>query len=740
MDGLYRPLGGCSYVASTIDSYPQKKYLPQVDLSSHTTILSITSRTVLRQTFLNPSKTDKREIQYMFPLYDGVTVVGFRCTVAGRVIVGSVKEKQQARKDYKEAVERSETAGLLEQFSSASDCFSSRVGNVPPGEEVFVEITYLGELKHDAETDGVRLTIPTAIAPRYGFKSTELEDFNGNASSATYKGGIRILVDVAVEDGVAIHGVQSPTHYIAITMGRTSSMPKEAFDNQHASVTLTMGTMELDKDFILVVTSKGHDTPRALLETHPTIPNHRALLATLVPKFNLPSTRPEIVFVADRSGSMGGKIPILVSALKIFLKSLPVGVKFNICSFGTLNEFLWPKSQKYDESSLNTAIKYVTSFEPNLGGTEMLAAVRDTVKNRYNDMNLEVIIVTDGDIWRQQELFVFVSEATSKSVRFFSLGIGVGASTSLVEGIARAGDGFAQFVGENEKMEKRVVRMLKGALSPHIKDYTMEVKYEKADEDYEIVESATDSLKRLDTSLKSPPDTKLESLGSNVGKRVISLFDPSVKLDDSTKDGAGKYDHLPSIGTPKVLQAPHNIPQLYPFDRTSVYLLLSPESYQQTPKAIILRATSEQGPLELVVPIQQVGVGETLHQLAARKAVQELEEGRGWIMGAKDRDGKLIKTKFEGQWDETVEREAVRLGVQFQVANKWCSFIAVEENANDSKEGLPDYEMVDKEEPGHNSGITGNVTFSPFPYLASLPVICINDTFLASHMLKEEFC
>lgn len=663
----------------------------------------------------------------MFPLYDGVTVVGFRCTVAGRVIVGSVKEKQQARKDYKKAVERGETAGLLEQFSSASDCFSSHVGNVPPCEEVFVEITYLGELKHDAETDGFRLTIPTTIAPRYGSasRSTELEYFNRNASSTTYEGGIRILVDVTMEDGVAIRGIQSPSHYVAMTMGRTSSMPEDTFDNQHASVTLTMGTVQLDKDFILVVTCKGHDTPRALLETHPTIPNHRALLATLVPKFNLPSARPEIVFVADRSGSMGGKIPMLVSALKIFLKSLPVGVKFNICSFGSLNEFLWPKSQTYDESSLDIATKYVTSFSANLGGTEMLAAVRDTVKKRYKDLNLEVIIVTDGDIWLQQELFGFINEATSKSVRFFSLGIGVGASTSLVEGIARAGDGFAQFVGENEKMEKKVVRMLKGALSPHIKDYTMEVEYEKTDDDYEMVESATESLKGLEIILKSPPDTKLQSSGSRGGKRVISLFDPSIKLDDSTKDGAGEYDHLPSISTPKILQTPHNIPPLYPFNRTSVYLLMSPESHQQTPKAIVLRATSEQGPLELVVPIQHVGVGKTLHQLAARKAVQELEEGRGWITGAKDTDGKLIKSKFEGRWDEIVKREAVRLGVQFQVANKWCSFIAVEENTNGSEEGLPDYEMAGKEELGHNSGITGNVTFSPFLYLVSLPVICI---------------
>jgi Vault protein inter-alpha-trypsin domain/von Willebrand factor type A domain len=704
MAGYRRGLCGCFYMTLAPNSYPQKKYLPQVDLSSHTTILSTTSRTVLTQTFLNPSKNEKLDqVQYMFPLYDGVTVVGFKCTVAGRVIIGSVKEKQQARKDYKKAVDRGETAGLLEQFSSAADCFTTRVGNIPANDKVVVQITYLGELKHDTETDGVRFTIPTNIAPRYGSEAADVGGLPENASSAKDKGGIRILVDIAVEDGITIRGVQSPSHPIAMIMGRTSSMSEEAFDNQHASATLTLGTMELDKDFIIVVTSKGHDTPRALLEAHPTIPNHRALMATLVPKFNLPSIHPEIVFVADRSGSMRGKISTLVSALKIFLKSLPLDVKFNICSFGSNHKFLWPKSKIYDESSLRDADSYIESFDADFGGTEMLAAIEETVKNRYKDMHLEVIVVTDGEIWKQNELFSFVNEATSQSVRFFSLGIGVRASTSLVEGIARAGDGFAQFVGDNEKMDKRVVRMLKGALSPHIKDYSMEVKYEQADEGYEMVESATESLKGLDISVE-PPESKTK-------EKVISLFDSSAKVDDNVDSGAGKYDHLPPLVTPKLLQAPHKIPPLYPFSRTTVYLLLSADSCQYTPKAIVLRATSEHGPLELEIPIQDVGIGQSIHQLATRKAVVELEEGRGWITEATDTDGKLIKKKYEGRWDEMVEREAVRLGVQFQVANKWCSFVAVEENA-DAEEELPDYEMIDKERIESYGGGAGNVTLS----------------------------
>lgn len=208
----------------------------------------------------------------------------------------------------------------------------------------------------------------------------------------------------------------------------------------------------------------------------------------------------------------------------------------------------------------------------------------------------------------------------------------------------------------------------------------MEVKYETVDEEYEMVESATESLKGLYTDS--------EKLRSKWVKQVISLFDRSAKVDDTVNNSARKYDHLPQIITPKILQTPQKISALYSFNRTSVYLLMSADTCQKTPKAVILHAMSEHGPLELEIPVQDVGIGETLHQLAARKATQELEEGRGWITEARGNHGQQLKTKFKGRWDEMIEREAVRLDMQYQIENKWCSFVAVQKTAN-SWEELP---------------------------------------------------
>lgn len=91
-----------------------------------------------------------------------------------------------------------------------------------------------------------------------------------------------------------------------------------------------------------------------------------------------------------------------------------------------------------------------------------------------------------------------------------------------------------------------------------------------------------------------------------------------------------------------------------------------------------LRGTSGHGPLELEIPIEALPTpSETIHQLAAKKAVQDLEEGRGWIFDAKDQAGVLLKDRFSDRFDELVKQEAVRLGVQFQIAGKWTSFVAV---------------------------------------------------------------
>jgi hypothetical protein len=216
---------------------------------------------------------------------------------------------------------------------------------------------------------------------------------------------------------------------------------------------------------------------------------------------------------------------------------------------------------------------------------------------------------------------------------------------------------------------------LKGALTPHIKDYSLEVKYED-----DSVDRVSESLR---TSLRFDDNETKPDKGADPNEKPISLYDPAAtdehpKTDEPNDIFAG----LPKLDRPHILQTPHKILALYPFNRSYVYLLLSPKTSHLKPKSVTLRGTSPQGPSELEIPVEILQKPDNMiHQLAARKATQELEEARGWVSDAiTDAEGGSVKTTRPAQFALLQRREAVRLGVEFQVGGKYCSFVAVEAN------------------------------------------------------------
>lgn len=405
-------------------------------------------------------------------------------------------------------------------------------------------------------------------------------------------------------------------------------------------------------------------------------------MATLVPKTSMQQSKPEVIFITDQSGSMqGARTKTLVAALRVFLKSLPVGIKFNICYFGTYDSFLFPKSQVYDQNSLETALKSLDGLDGECGGTETLSAVRASINSRDITQPLSVILATDGDIWQQQELFDYINDsvATSKkTLRIFALGIGNSVSSALIEGVARAGNGFSKSIGEGEKLDGKVIRMLKGALTPDHGLSTLEIQYQDDDDgdDFVMVERVSDSLRVLEFDEYDWPDAQLgkESAASAEttarGKKDVEIHDI---------DGQARHIHLPAVPAPKLIQTPQNIPPLYPSSCTNVYVLISPDAAQGTIKSVVMKGSSAEKPFELEIPVEVLSQrGETIHQLAAKKAVADLEEGRGWLVHAKDEKGVLIKEKHSARFQSMIEREAVRLGIQYQIAGKFTSFVATE--------------------------------------------------------------
>ena len=221
--------------------------------------------------------------------------------------------------------------------------------------------------------------------------------------------------------------------------------------------------------------------------------------------------------------------------------------------------------------------------------------------------------------------------------------------------------------------------MLRGALTPDHGALTMEIQHHKdkdGEDDFVLVERVSDSLRVLGIDEDEWLEAQLEEKPAVSSETTIT---GGRNIETQVANGQGRQDHLPAVPAPKLVQSPPKIPPLYPFSRIQVYVLVSPDAAQGVARSVILKGSSTENPFVLEVPIEALPkCGEMIHQLAAKRAITELEEGRGWLVHAEDENGVLMKEKHPARFQSMVEREAVHIGIQFQIAGKFTSFIATE--------------------------------------------------------------
>ncbi|CAG8540533.1 19471_t:CDS:2 [Racocetra fulgida] len=215
------------------------------------------SETTVYQTYKN-TESNTIEAIYKFPLHEATAVCGFEAEIDGkRKIKGVVKEAKQAAKEYDKAIQQGQGAYLLEQHQP--DIFQCSVGNITTGQTVVIKITYVTELKHDAEAEKVRFVFPTAIAPRYGSSGYSpandgkklIPDAISYSSEANYYLDIAIICRMTS----VIRSIESPSHHISTELNID--------DNPNISrITLAEQITYLEKDFILVIKSSDLDHPR----------------------------------------------------------------------------------------------------------------------------------------------------------------------------------------------------------------------------------------------------------------------------------------------------------------------------------------------------------------------------------------------------------------------------------------------------------------------------------------------
>ena len=94
-----------------------------------------------------------------------MAVVGLQAVIDGRRIRAQLKEKEEAKATYDDAIASGMTAALGEETSG--DVFSLSLGNLSPRTEAELHLKLVGELPVDSETGAVQFSLPTVLKPRY---------------------------------------------------------------------------------------------------------------------------------------------------------------------------------------------------------------------------------------------------------------------------------------------------------------------------------------------------------------------------------------------------------------------------------------------------------------------------------------------------------------------------------------------------------------------------------------------
>lgn len=435
--------------------------VPLVGVVARAEIRDHACRVELAQRFRN-DEGQPIEAVYKFPLDEGAAVCGFEVETDGCHVVGLVEERDKAFAAYDDAVAAGNGAYLLDE--ERPDVFTASVGNLPPGREAVLRITTVSDLPLEGEA--LRFTLPTTIAPRYapaedrkGVGESEAERVSPPyALQVPY--GLTLEVDVQASAPVA--SVESPSHPIAVTI-----------ENGRATIRLSEREAALDRDVVLLVKLAETHEPRVRVERAPD--GEAYALLSFRPRLEAKPASAEVLFLIDRSGSMQGvSIAEARNALQLALRSLRPGCVFNIVGFGSTFQALFPESRPYDEQSLGEATRHVRGLEADLGGTEILPALEHVLEAPPRaGLPRQVLVLTDGEV-SNTDAVIALARRHAGHARIFTFGIGAGASHHLVKGLARAGEGEAEFIAPNERIEGKVLRQLGRALSPALTEVSVD--------------------------------------------------------------------------------------------------------------------------------------------------------------------------------------------------------------------------------------------------------------------------
>ena len=449
---------------------------PRIASDFDITVTGPIARTRLTQHFVNPTEA-WIEGAYVFPLPENAAVDMLKMVIGDRVIIGEIKEKQEAKQIYETAKAEGKKATLLDQ--KRANIFTNRIANIGPHETILIQIEYQQPVRQSAGTFSLR--VPTVVAPRY----------NPPPQVLASKGGGFFLVSDAVPDRDRIEPpVNDPARHLPVNpltinvrlnagfpLGPVKSSYHQTVAKSLAEERQIIGlatTEFADRDFEITWQPKLGAVPDIGLFAE-TVGGSDYVLALVTPPAGDERRQPmprEVVFVIDNSGSMGGaSMRQAKRSLHYALDRLTRKDRFNIIRFDDTMDVMFPDTVPATTENIEAAKRLVARLEAS-GGTKMIPPLRAALyDSRPHDRRTlrQIIFLTDGAIGNEDQLFEILADRRGRS-RIFMVGIGSAPNDYLMTRAAEIGRGTFTHIGDTHQVDTRMRELFVKLEAPAITD------------------------------------------------------------------------------------------------------------------------------------------------------------------------------------------------------------------------------------------------------------------------------
>ena len=423
-------------------------------------LIDLAAEVVVFQEYVNEG-SESIEAKYVFPLNDMAAVCGFEAFINGKHIVGEVKEKEQAHREYKEAISQGHGAYLMDE--EKPDVFTVSVGNLPAGANVLIKITYVAELAFEEEM--INFSIPGTVAPWRRDKVLEEVTQTDVKRVDILSGEESFSLQIAIEMPFKIRELKSPTHSLKVKKTDTRAVIGLEPD------------VGLGEGFQLLVSLAEIHVPRMWVEQNPDDSEDQACMLTFFPEFEDSSdNETDVILLIDSSNSTKSICDNMKKAALLAISRLPENCRFNVISFGTNYVQLFPKCHPKTESNISEARLFLGGIRANKGGTDLWRVLRKIhlLVDGKRSHPLNLFLFSDGHISEEILTRATIRKFAAK-VRFFTFGFGTTANRHLLTKLAQSGAGAAEFLDPklNSKWERKVNEQIRKAQQPALTSVTV---------------------------------------------------------------------------------------------------------------------------------------------------------------------------------------------------------------------------------------------------------------------------